>query len=417
MNIKLYGKIKDLIVNSPETLKASRKSQSAFTRKSLLSFSVVVLLLLDMHKTALQARGNSFFRQLLGGYKMRITKQAISKRRNEFDHTPFVKMTQALVAEEYSGRHKTTLWNGYYILSIDGSYLQLPRENDLRSTFGVRGSNDFPMAGMSVLYDVLHGWPIDATITQSNMNERTECMNHINYLCDKLPHVAKNCILTLDRGYPSLEMYTFLAKKGINYIARCSVKALKEINEAPAGDSVVILKNGEKLRVIKIADLFGTEYILVTNNMDLTLLEIVELYGLRWGVETMFRVLKDHLFIEGFSGKTANSILQDFHATMVILIGVAILQKEGNRIAKALRKHKKSNKYEVEVNTSNLVATMRDRYIFLILNHQDEGYKEIEIMDIIYKIADAVIPIIKNRSFPRKPKPHYKAKHNLKVRA
>jgi len=152
------------------------------------------------------------------------------------------------------------------------------------------------------------------------------------------------------------------------------------------------------------------------NFFEFSLAEIIELYALRWKIETMFRVLKEHLFIESFSGKTVNSIFQDFYATMVILIGVAIFQKEGNIIVKAVRKHK-NDKHEHEVNISNIVSTMRYRFIFTVLFHPDEAHVEREVIDITYKIAEAIIPKIKNRHFPRKPKPHYKAKHNLKVRS
>jgi len=201
----------------------------------------------------------------------------------------------------------------------------------------------------------------------------------------------------------------------MKFVVRCSKKALSEINNAPNGDNVVTLRDGLKLRIITIDDIFGKEYILATNLFEFSLDEIFELYTKRWNIETMFRVLKEHLFIESFSGKTANSIFQDFYTTMVILIGVAIFQKEGNIVVKAVRKHK-NDKHEHEVNISNLVSTMRDRFIFIVLFHPDEAYVEREVIDITYKIAEAIIPKIKNRHFPRKPKPHYKAKHNLKVR-
>jgi len=210
-------------------------------------------------------------------------------------------------------------------------------------------------------------------------------------------------------------MYSFLESKGMKFVVRCSKKALSEINNAPSGDNVVVLKSGLKLRIIKTDDIFGKEHILATNLFEFSLAEIIELYALRWKIETMFRLLKEHLYIESFSGKTVNSIFQDFYATMVILIGVVIFQKEGNIVVKAVRKYK-NDEHEHEVNISNVVSTMRDRFIFTVLFHPDEDYVEREVIDITYKIAEAIIPKIKDRHFPRNPKSHYKAKHNLKVR-
>jgi len=42
-----------------------------------------------------------------------------------------------------------------------------------------------------------------------------------------------------------------------------------------------------------------------------------EIYNLRWGVETLYDVVKNRLSLENFSGKTAHAVLQDFHALIL----------------------------------------------------------------------------------------------------
>ena len=121
MKSKEYGKEVNDVVYNKETLLASRNSDNLFTRKSVLSFCVILLFLLNMQKTALQARGNNFFGRLFGGFGVMVSKQAISQRRNSFDHSPFVTMMQRLVTKEYSGNYKTELWHGYHVLAVDGS--------------------------------------------------------------------------------------------------------------------------------------------------------------------------------------------------------------------------------------------------------------------------------------------------------
>jgi len=239
MKTKEYGNLVQLIIKAKETLITSRKSDVFFTRRSILSFATIVTFLLDMQKTALQARGNNFLRHQACGMRVHVTKQAISKRRNEFDHTPFVKIMQELVKKEYSGEYKTAEWYNHTILAVDGSKFQLPCDDKLMSEFGDGGSGVYPMAGVSVLYDVLHGWPLDATITHSHMNERKECIDHIEYLCETLPDIAKKAIFTLDRGYPSLEMYEYLQSKNIKFVAKCKKESLAEINKAPIGDTII----------------------------------------------------------------------------------------------------------------------------------------------------------------------------------
>jgi hypothetical protein len=46
-----------------------------------------------------------------------------------------------------------------------------------------------------------------------------------------------------------------------------------------------------------------------------------ELYWKRWGIETFYGILKGRLDIENFTGKSAESVLQDFHAS-VLLTGI-----------------------------------------------------------------------------------------------
>jgi hypothetical protein len=47
-----------------------------------------------------------------------------------------------------------------------------------------------------------------------------------------------------------------------------------------------------------------------------------ELYHLRWGIETLFGVLKERLKIDNFTGKTVAAIKQDFFVIPLIPPGV-----------------------------------------------------------------------------------------------
>ncbi len=45
---------------------------------------------------------------------------------------------------------------------------------------------------------------------------------------------------------------------------------------------------------------------------------IDQLYGVRWGVETFFSRIKGRLCLENFTGKTVESVRQDFWSTVFI---------------------------------------------------------------------------------------------------
>ena len=137
-----------------------------------------------------------------------------------------------------------------------------------------------------------------------------------------------------------------------------------------------------------------------------------ELYALRWGIETAYFHLKHQLSVEKFSGKTPNSIRQDFWASMVLLNCVAIYQAEADE-AVAKRQTAKPIKHKNRARTSDLVITLRDRFIFASLCEQPDVFHK-EVDDIINTLARTVSPARPGRSYPRRYVPHQVNNYNLK---
>ena len=409
-NAELLENLKE-IAKAPKTLEESRQKENSFTRDRGMPFADALTFQLDMRKSSLQTRLNNYYKNVKGGDP--ISQQAFSKLRMNFDHSPFEKMVRSIVKQEYSGRYELPLWNGYHVFGIDGSCLQLPRVDVLRDEFGVRGrGNTCPCAGISVLYDVLHGWALDPIIAGADMNERMECKKHIDFLCRELPHIVQKSIIAIDRGYPSLDLLETLQNSGVKYVARCNSNFLSEINNAPMGDSTATLKNGISVRVIKFELLSGEVETLVTNLFELSESLFPELYAMRWGVETAYFCIKEQLCIEKFSGKTPNSIRQDFWTSMVLLNSVAVFQKEADEIVET-RQESKSLKHTYSARTGGLIVTLRDEFIFAVLSG-NTTFSSSEMERIISTMAREVSPIRPNRAFPRNFKPAFKANHNLK---
>jgi len=399
------------ISNMQQTLDAARQRANSFTRDRGMTFPDALSFILDMRTTTIQTRLNMFFHNVKGGDP--ISQQAFSKLRMNFDHSPFETMARGLVKKEYSGAYELPLWNGYHVFGIDGSCLQLPRVDVLRKEFGVRGrGGNCPCAGISVLYDVLHGWAVDPIITGAKMNERDECENHVAFLSRELPHIAVNSIITMDRGYPSLGLFKTIQDSGLKFVARCNSQFLSQINNAPMGDSVVDLKDGTAVRVIKFELSSGEVEILATNLFELHGELFPELYALRWGIETAYFCLKRELCVEKFSGKTPNSIRQDFWASMVLLNAVAVFQREADEYVQQ-RQEDKSLKHEYRARTSGLIVTLRDRFIFAVLCG-NPLVSSLEMEAVIRTMAREVSSVRQGRAFPRIFKPKYLANHNLK---
>lgn len=84
------------------------------------------------------------------------------------------------------------------------------------------------------------------------------------------------------------------------------------------------LPESVKVRFVRVRLETGEYEVLVTNllnTQDFPTEEFKTLYHLRWGVEGFYRILKSRLNLENFSGKTAESVYQDFYAT-VYLTGI-----------------------------------------------------------------------------------------------
>jgi hypothetical protein len=260
---------------------------------------------------------------------------------------------------------------------------------------------------------VLHGWPLDPIITRTDMNERAECEKHIRFICTELPHIAQNSILTLDRGYPSLDLFAKLQTSGLKFVARCSSKSMREINSATVGDSCVTLKNDVAVRVIKFTLPSGDVETLATN-LKLPTEAVIELYTMRWGVETAYFRLKQELSVEKFSGKTPNAVRQDFWASMVLMQAAAVFQKEADEAVQK-RQEQKSVKHKNRARTSDLIITLRDQFIFALLCGRPMFCAE-EMERIISTMARAVSPIRPGRCFKRTFRPADAVRPNLKSR-
>ena len=150
----------------------------------------------------------------------------------------------------------------------------------------------------------------------------------------------------------------------------------------------------------------------MTNLFDISCEEFPGLYSMRWGIETYYSKLKSVICLENFSGRTQNAIRQDFFASMVIMIMVAVFQKEADsEIAKKLKN--KENKHAYKAKTSDLVVALRDRYVFNTL--QQNSKKAIKnIKEIVSIIAYSKSAIRPNRSFPRRKNSKVSFNNNLK---
>jgi hypothetical protein len=85
----------------------------------------------------------------------------------------------------------------------------------------------------------------------------------------------------------------------------------------------------EKLRRVKYYDRETSRYyIFLTNNFELSALQIAQLYKHRWQVELFFKWIKQHVKVQVFWGHTKNAVKTQICAAMCAYVLVAILKKQ-----------------------------------------------------------------------------------------
>lgn len=229
----------------------------------------MVVLLLNFLTRTIQIELDDFFANVLEADTNFVTKQAFFKARKNILPDAFKElflMTRDMVLSKNKiKRHK-----GYRILAIDGSELQLDKTKENKDIFmsGNRSRENKTNAEISLLYDVVSHYVIDAQIGSIAVSEREYAKKNLAYfssICDEKD------IVIFDRGYPSRDMIATMSDMGCKYLMHLQSSTFKGVKENPSNDfritvstktdtySVrivrVILKSGEvETRITNLAE-------------------------------------------------------------------------------------------------------------------------------------------------------------------
>jgi hypothetical protein len=337
---------------------------------------------------------------------------APAEKNIHFDHSPFELTFRDLVEQRYSRECEINLWHGYQIFAVDGSDIALPKMPALLEAFGGTGRNaNSPTAKISLLYDMLNDFIVDAAIGKAGASERDFALEHVRKLRDICPDVKK--LLIFDRGYPSAALIHELEAQGLHFLMRVKSKWNCDVDEAAAADSLIELGK-TTIRAVKFQLPSGETEMLVTNLFTLAVEEFPALYFKRWPIETKYDIVKNKLALENFTGYSENVILQDFWAVMYLTNLAAVAKDEANAQAQKERGGK-NNKYTYVQNMNQVIASLKDHLVKACFAKSEEARAHC-VAIILTEIKKAVVPIRPNRSVKRPSNPR-KAKyhHNRKI--
>lgn len=271
-----------------------------------------------------------------------VTASAYSQARYKLKHTAFIELNRKAVVEAmYRDADFLTFW-GYRILAVDGSKLRLPDSDSVYKEFGtIAYSNGkqaeeggkHPYALASVLFDVLNRVSLDAVLGRADAYEVDLAVAHLFW-------TRQGDLLVLDRNYPSYRWLGELTRRDRAFVIRCSAASFgvaRKILKGEGADSQIVtltpcaeqapiirslgLPETLTVRFVRVRLSTGEWEVLVTSLLDEALYPsagFLELYYLRWGVETFYGLIKTRLGLENFSGTGAEAVRQDFHSTVYL---------------------------------------------------------------------------------------------------
>lgn len=292
-----------------------------------------MVLQLRLMLSSLQRNLEALLEAIDGPAEAFVTASALSQARAKLRHTAFIELNELCVREFYAKCPCVRRWRGHVVTAVDGSTLALPRTLGLAKAFGGMKPHkgDFrPKARIWERYDVLNHVSLQALIAPYKQGERTLLKEQMGWDMQSATGLdARNVITLYDRGFAALSLLRHHAQAGTPFVLRLPArwwKLARAFVESKAREEEFTLSVGKvehRLRLVRVeTDKPGEPAVLVTNLLERSTYPaecFAELYALRWGVESGYKLLKCRAQLEAWSAKTEEGIRQDFHAKVMTL--------------------------------------------------------------------------------------------------
>ena len=430
-NVIIIGELKkfmkDSVMIAENRVQYIQSASKDFTRRRVLTFEILVLLILNALKRSLSIEIQNFFEQISLGVP--CSKQAFCEQRAKLSHSFFHDWNQVLVKsfyQHYGDRVKT--WNGFRLLAVDGSTLPLPDSEALREKFG-GATNQIansltPTVRVCVLYDVLNNIAIRGILRPYFVSEDDMTIPCIENQANE------NTLLLFDRGYPSYWLMYRLLQMKTNFVMRVSQSAnnaVKSFVNSEEDDIIIDMyppyssrkrlkdmgimidkHTTIRVRLVKVLLNTGEVEVLISNLYDTalyTIEEMKEVYHLRWGIETFYGYMKEELQLGQFSGIREICIQQDFAANLFLFNLQSLIEKQTQPYVDAVSK-KRVHDYKVNKNIS--WASLKNRVVKLFIEEDS-----LQILIELQKLFEwNLIPIRPGRKYSRMKKRNYNGKYH-----
>jgi hypothetical protein len=402
-----------------------RMRSTDLTRSRKLPFEQLVLCMLKLLRRSLQLELDSFFKAIGSGVQS-ITASGFIQSRRKLSPDLFYDLNVLIASEYYKDNDENvTLWKGHRILAVDGSTVELPVNEGMKTVYGTHNNqhkiDDVVIGRVSVLYDVLNNIVLDGLLRPIAQGEVTLSREH-------LKHTSRGDLIIMDRVYPCFESAYQMQKDGIDFLFRCKTdfsNVVKAFHLSGAQEQMVRIRPTQnrsfkhrpyskdttlKVRLIRVELDQGGVEILMSSLLDqekYPYAAFKELYFKRWKIETFYDRFKNIIGVECFSGTSEQFIQQEFNCALYMSNMQTIFTQEAQQL---VDEKCKDRKYEYRVNSSLSLGYIRERLIDIYSTRKEPGQLMQELQELFIRNPIPIRPGRKNKREPDKYRQRTKPK-------
>jgi hypothetical protein len=224
------------------------------------------------------------------------------------------------------------------LLIIDSTTIRL--FSDILKGVGRNPINDGRKKGglkVHMLIDALAGIARFVKISEAKQHDRTFLRGL------RLP---EHSMVTFDKAYNDYEQFAKWTSENIYFVTRQKDNAVYVSLEVKEKNSVLKNSSGVKkeeyiaiqykldgkpenliLRRVEYQDEKNRQYVFLSNNFSISALEIALVYKKRWGIEILFKKMKQNFQLNYFYGENENAIRTQVWCTLIAQLLLTVVQK------------------------------------------------------------------------------------------
>jgi hypothetical protein len=318
------------------------------------------------------------------------TASAYCQARQKLKPELFARLNQLVVENFYrlyEADGAVKRWHGRRLLGADGTKLNLPDTEDLRTAFTVHSNQheQFVQATAVVLHDLLNDIGLKASLGPVSGEKRP--------LLEQLWDATEESdVLVLDRNFGDYSIVAWAVMTRRDVIIRCrrqSFSVVEEFWQSDKTDAIVTLNVSQfaktqryvrhhnlpesvRVRLLKFTLPSGETEVLLTTLCDRRQYprkEFYTVYGWRWSDETYYDRIKNIFEVERFSGTTEQIIRQDFFGVIFLSTLESVLTKSAQAVLSE-RDQARETETQAKVNRAVSYVALVDEAIGLLLDEQ-----------------------------------------------